>query len=186
MILSLLCLLRNQDIPLPAGAILISPWVDLTHSFPSITKDASLDYVPSHGFFHRPSPAWPPPTQEDIDNVSASNDARGTSAGGNTLNGTLNEPPTNNPITRMRRRSRAQKMDVQEQAKGFGITRVGTDSLHQSSTPSKRPTVVIAGHEVKILDQIQMYTTNELLSHPLVSPVLQGSLGGLPPILVVC
>ncbi|KAI9776859.1 MAG: hypothetical protein M1839_009307 [Geoglossum umbratile] len=38
---------------------------------------------------------------------------------------------------------------------------------------------------VHIKDQIQMYTTNELLSHPLVSPVLQPSLGGLPPLLVL-
>ena len=30
-----------------------------------------------------------------------------------------------------------------------------------------------------------MYTTNELLSHPLVSPVLQPSLGGLPPLLIM-
>jgi acetyl esterase/lipase len=31
--------MRDQGIPLPAGAILISPWVDLTHSFPSIVED---------------------------------------------------------------------------------------------------------------------------------------------------
>lgn len=30
-----------------------------------------------------------------------------------------------------------------------------------------------------------MYTTNELLSHPLVSPVMQPSLGGLPPLLIM-
>ncbi|KAI9866055.1 MAG: hypothetical protein M1830_006047 [Pleopsidium flavum] len=30
-----------------------------------------------------------------------------------------------------------------------------------------------------------MYTTNQLLSHPLVSPVLQPSLGGLPPLLIM-
>ena len=30
-----------------------------------------------------------------------------------------------------------------------------------------------------------MYTTNELLSHPLVSPVLQPTLGGLPPLLIM-
>jgi acetyl esterase/lipase len=31
----------------------------------------------------------------------------------------------------------------------------------------------------------QMYTTNELLSHPLVSPVMQPTLGGLPPLLIM-
>ncbi len=31
----------------------------------------------------------------------------------------------------------------------------------------------------------QMYATNELLSHPLVSPVMQSTLGGLPPLLIM-
>lgn len=30
-----------------------------------------------------------------------------------------------------------------------------------------------------------MYATNELISHPLVSPIMQASLGGLPPLLVM-
>src|SRR3954454_12911642 len=63
---SVLVTLRDQGIPLPAGAILISPWVDLTHSFPSVCGDGSLDYIPSHGFLHRPSPAWPPPNSDDM------------------------------------------------------------------------------------------------------------------------
>lgn len=50
---------------MPAGASLISPWVDLTHSFPSITEPAPFDYVPSHGFHAKPSLAWPPPTPEE-------------------------------------------------------------------------------------------------------------------------
>lgn len=35
---------------MPAGASLISPWVDLTHSFKSIMGDDSGDYIPSEGF----------------------------------------------------------------------------------------------------------------------------------------
>lgn len=34
--LSLLTVLRDMGLPQPAGAVLISPWVDLTHSFPSV------------------------------------------------------------------------------------------------------------------------------------------------------
>jgi alpha-beta hydrolase superfamily lysophospholipase len=34
--LTMLTVLRDLGRPLPAGAVLISPWVDLTHSFPSI------------------------------------------------------------------------------------------------------------------------------------------------------
>lgn len=45
--------------------------------------------------------------------------------------------------------------------------------------------IEIDGKVIEIKDQIQMYTTNELISHPLVSPVLQPTLGGLPPLLVL-
>jgi acetyl esterase/lipase len=58
MVLSMLITMRDQGIPLPAGAILISPWVDLTHSFPSLGGDGKLDYIPAHGFVHKPSMSW--------------------------------------------------------------------------------------------------------------------------------
>ena len=66
MVVALLCLLRNQNIPLPAGAILISPWVDLAHSFPSVAAENAFDYIPASGFHHKPSRAWPPPSDDDI------------------------------------------------------------------------------------------------------------------------
>lgn len=34
--LSLLVVLRDAGLPMPAGCVLMSPWVDLTHSFPSV------------------------------------------------------------------------------------------------------------------------------------------------------
>lgn len=37
---------------------------------------------------------------------------------------------------------------------------------------------------IEIKDQIQLYAANHLLTHPLVSPALQPSLGGLPPLLI--
>ena len=37
--LALLTILRDLNIPLPAGGVLISPWVDLTHSFPSVMEN---------------------------------------------------------------------------------------------------------------------------------------------------
>ena len=51
--------------------------------------------------------------------------------------------------------------------------------------PGHNISIMIGGELIDIEDQIQMYTTNQLISHPLVSPVLQPSLGGLPPLLVV-
>lgn len=44
----MLTVLRDLGQPLPSGAVLISPWVDLTHSFPSVhtnTVTVSLEHV---------------------------------------------------------------------------------------------------------------------------------------------
>jgi hypothetical protein len=45
--------------------------------------------------------------------------------------------------------------------------------------------IMLDGKLVEIKDQIQMYASNHLISHPLVSPILQPSLGGLPPLLIL-
>lgn len=44
----------------------MSPWVDLTHSFPSITQPTDYDYVPVTGFHAKPSLSWPPPTPAEM------------------------------------------------------------------------------------------------------------------------
>jgi acetyl esterase/lipase len=67
---SILVLLRDRGLPLPAGAILISPWVDLTHSLPSVGGDNPLDYIPPHGFQQRPSVSWPPPNADELNEVA--------------------------------------------------------------------------------------------------------------------
>ncbi|KAA8631164.1 hypothetical protein SMACR_03885 [Sordaria macrospora] len=152
MVLSLLVILRDQGIPLPAGAVLISPWVDLTHSFPSVAGDCPLDYVPPHGFHHRPSRAWPPPDEDEMEEL---------------------------------------KKIAVEQKKGDGVKEGSSDS--NSGIPTigdvvDKPTrlsLAIDGQQIDIKEQIQMYTTNEMLNHPLVSPVLQPTLGGLPPLLIM-
>lgn len=63
--LALMVVLRNQGLPLPAGGILLSPWVDLTHSFPSCAAETPSDYIPHTGFQNKPSMAWPPPAVMD-------------------------------------------------------------------------------------------------------------------------
>ncbi|KAG9314143.1 Alpha/Beta hydrolase protein [Chiua virens] len=47
--LALLFYLRDNDYPLPGGAILFSPWVDLTLSCPSWDTNAAYDIVPIPG-----------------------------------------------------------------------------------------------------------------------------------------
>ncbi|KNG85381.1 lipase/esterase family protein [Aspergillus nomiae NRRL 13137] len=169
MALALLCILRDQGLPLPAGAILISPWVDLTHSFPSIVKDNPGDYIPPYGFKHKPSAAWPPPNSDEIDAIK-----KGLGKQPATENSTKEAIPPNG--------SEAQETAV----KGYSVHENPSvkESMNATDEPGN-PRVLIDGKTVEIKDQIQMYTTNQLIFHPLVSPVLQPSLGGLPPLQIL-
>jgi acetyl esterase/lipase len=45
--LSLLLAIREMGLPTPGGAVMISPWVDLTRSFPSFSANAQMDYLPN-------------------------------------------------------------------------------------------------------------------------------------------
>ncbi|KAL2203278.1 alpha/beta-hydrolase [Sarocladium strictum] len=136
MVMSLLIILRDQGIPLPAGAILISPWVDLTHSFPSVAGEAPLDYIPQAGFHHKPSRSWPPPNEDD------------------------------------------QKMLQEAAEKQRNSSSGKTESAHALKQKQQAPVAPKAEDDL-------MYTTNMLLEHPLVSTVMQPTLGGLPPLLIM-
>ncbi|KAI2472912.1 alpha/beta-hydrolase [Annulohypoxylon bovei var. microspora] len=167
MVLSLLVIMRDRYIPLPAGAILISPWVDLTHSFPSVSSDCPLDYIPQHGFHHKPSKAWPP---LNADEYMLLKEQIATKA-----------KPGQTKL--MKPESIEAKQLPQD------LTQLNAEKGEIGDNSSLAETSVISinldGKEVKLKDQIQMYTTNELLSHPLVSPAMQPSLGGLPPLLIM-
>ncbi|KAI1429766.1 hypothetical protein F5Y12DRAFT_336157 [Xylaria sp. FL1777] len=152
MVLSTLVTLRDRGLPLPAGAILISPWVDLAHSFPSVTGDYQFDYIPHNGFHHKPSASWPP---LNADEYAALKDQTSKNI----------RPQNSEQLTE------AKNIDGKASVK----SREETTYL----------SINIDGKEVVLKDQFQMYTTNELLSHPLVSPILQPSLGGLPPLLIM-
>ncbi|KFY77787.1 hypothetical protein V499_02892 [Pseudogymnoascus sp. VKM F-103] len=168
MVLSLLCILRDQGLPLPAGAVLISPWVDLTHSFPSVAGDSTFDYVPPHGFHQRPSASWPPPNSDDIDAIM---EALATQRAEN--------------LKRVQGNDRASVVGYHVQDSSTGNQGPATSRL--ARVPGKGPNISVAvdGKIVEVIDQIHMYTTNALLSHPLVSPALQPSLGGLPPLQIL-
>lgn len=182
MVVSMLVILRDRGIPLPAGAILISPWVDLTHSFPSVAEDSPLDYIPPHGFHQRPSPSWPPPTTDDILAIEEG------------------------IVQKMATRDHANFPQESESdaVQGFHVDRnpsagtrndtAATGAVTNDETGRNANTVPGPGHEISIMvdgnlvqikDQIQMYASNQLMTHPLVSPILQPSLGGLPPLLIL-
>jgi acetyl esterase/lipase len=63
-----------------------------------------------------------------------------------------------------------------------------TTSLPKSTTSARQDQTISLttkeGELLKIESQVQFYAPNNLLAHPLVSPVL-GYLGGLPPLFVI-
>ncbi|KAI9807582.1 MAG: hypothetical protein M1825_005522 [Sarcosagium campestre] len=184
MIVSLLVTLRDQGVPAPAGAILISPWVDLTHSFPSVDSECPMDYIPTHGFLQKPSASWPPPNADDMVDMiqnaithEAASIRRASIAG----------PDNQDAVQGF---SVDQDPDLSRFGSDGGQAAAGTaeDSGKPGNTvpgPGHDLSIMIDGAMVHIKDQIQMYATNQLISHPLVSPILQPSLGGLPPLLIL-
>ncbi|ORZ23752.1 Alpha/Beta hydrolase protein [Lobosporangium transversale] len=44
--------IRDAGLPLPAGIIGWSPWIDLLHSMPSLLENTASDYLPAEGFSH--------------------------------------------------------------------------------------------------------------------------------------
>ncbi|KAL8715773.1 MAG: hypothetical protein Q9220_000440 [cf. Caloplaca sp. 1 TL-2023] len=187
MILSILVILRDQGILLPAGAILISPWVDLTHSFPSVAGDASHDYIPAHGFLQRPSAAWPPPNNDDMEDIALHAVEKVVGD---------NMPRKSSQHERQVARDEAvQGFSVDHQpghlspqnndANPAGTEGAGSRPGDTIPGPGHDLSIMLDGKLITIKDQIQMYTTNQLISHPLVSPILQPSLGGLPPLLIL-
>ncbi|KAI5778087.1 Alpha/Beta hydrolase protein [Geopyxis carbonaria] len=164
MVLAILTLLRDHYIDLPAGAVLVSPWVDLCHSFPSVIGDNSKDYIPPHGFLHRPSPAWPPPSTRDIEALKA----------GKPMPGTSTKEGEEGTIT-----------STTEEAMGVESTTTGGATTDAGVKPARNTSITIDGVTHTITDQIQLYCPNPFLSHPLVSPIIAPSLGGLCPLLIL-
>ncbi|KAJ5505149.1 Alpha/beta hydrolase fold-3 [Penicillium fimorum] len=178
MALSMLVIMRDQGIPLPAGAILISPWVDLTHSFPSIVEDNPGDYIPAYGFRHKPSAAWPPPNADDILKIKRlSRQPRVTAE---EVKKAIPQPNSTAEETAIRGYTVHENTSTPAEPAYPGLQQAPSPDTLNAEPDNIH--VVLDGKTVELKDQIQLYTTNQLMSHPLVSPVLQPSLGGLPPL----
>ncbi|GAM89909.1 hypothetical protein ANO11243_079490 [Dothideomycetidae sp. 11243] len=181
MVISLLVILRDQGIALPAGALLLSPWVDLTHSFPSVSGEGELDYIPSTGFHHRPSLAWPPPNANEMKELRA-----GTAGASNRTRKSVDKQREAEAVAGVRVEPVGHSTLSTSHANGISQGRPGSASM-MVPTPDRafeNLCIEMDGKRIEILDQIQMYATNQLLTHPLVSPVMQPTLGGLPPLLI--
>ena len=108
--------------------------------------------------------------------------------------------------TRTEQEQHATKEEAKEErVLGYSVQsgqQPSTDKVHDPSTtgqdagvwtspngkysigPKSQLSVQLDDALVEIKDQIQMYVPNHLLTHPLVSPALQPTLGGLPPLLI--
>lgn len=167
--------IRDQGLPAPAGGILLSPWVDLTHSFPSIVADNPGDYIPPYGFRHKPSAAWPPPNADEISTMKKEARKDTDNKDGEKA------VPKDSEAEDTAKKGYTKRQDGYGEPAHPGEQEKKQDREEEPDNVS----VVVDGETIEIKDQIHMYTQNHLLSHPLVSPALQPSLGGLPPLLVI-
>ncbi|KAI0692106.1 Alpha/Beta hydrolase protein [Cytidiella melzeri] len=176
--LALLQVLRDCGLPMPSGGILISPWCDLTHSFPSIHTNTATDIIPPWGLsFQKPSTLWPPPPDDLTTRVH------------DTLRLKIRDVVTSSKHSRSNSGGTPQsgendlRLPQTGQTLHLGST-ASLPTLHSSVRDQAVQCMTKAGKLLRIEDQIHMYTPNYLLHHPLVSPVLS-YLGGLPPLLVI-
>lgn len=206
--LALLTVIRDMGLPAPAGAVLISPWCDLTHSFPSILQNTATDIIPPHGFIHKPSTLWPinatKPLSEDKSKEAKNGETEGEGE---------EEPRRKVPVgVDEEDKKKAKKDDDMEPAarksqdggnlRSFhdseGTKKEKTDSSgpkHKNGVPPapdllwSQPLKVhradASKEDIELREQIQLYATNDQLTHPLCSAVLSGSLGGLPPLYIL-
>ncbi|KAJ3576185.1 hypothetical protein NP233_g603 [Leucocoprinus birnbaumii] len=205
--LVLLTILRDLGRPMPAGAVLISPWVDLTHSFPSILHNGATDIIPEHGFISKPSTLWPPdllppeggriastttnppPTPGDADTLKPSADRLDISA--TEQAGLRSDRPLQTQEEMLElEKSPSTAADVDD-AGGLvtsGSSKSELEPLNPDNYELKPPKILMQDPQATPLElrsQIQLYATTEQLTHPLVSPVFQGSLGNLPPLYII-
>lgn len=208
LVLALLCLIRDAGLPPPAGAMLISPWCDLTHSMPSILENTETDIVPPYGFLFKPSTLWPPPDTEFLEKAKESTSIEGikksaqeysTRGGSGSRNGSGSskhhhllghrgpgERKKEELAQRVLNATGGEEAKAAEGDHANGAAPGESGEGQSKAEPAKRIRVKIDGVQVELTDQIQCYATNEQLAYPFVSPAWQPSLGGLPPLYIMC
>ncbi|TFK43713.1 lipase/esterase [Crucibulum laeve] len=200
-----LTVLRDMGMPMPAGAVLISPWVDLTHSFPSVMQNTVTDIIPEHGFLAKPSTLWPVdpipldggrviPTKSNPPPEPGHSDMLKPSHSRIELEkeGEAGTPPPGEKV-----KTQEEMLDKDwipsrsednEKASPSNL-KDNQDDEYDVDTWEPRPPKVLMENPnavpLELRSQIQQYAMTEQLTHPLVSPILQGSLGNLPPLYII-
>ncbi|KAJ6628840.1 hypothetical protein B0H10DRAFT_1989479 [Mycena sp. CBHHK59/15] len=165
--LSVLSILRDMGLPMPAGSVLISPW----------------DIIPQHGFLAKPSTLWPvePIPQKDERVVPAEPNSSPQPGHADQLR----------PTKARQREMQTTSQAFESSSRSIGSQddrKVGEEEYDIDQWEPRPPKVRMNDPNavpLELRSQIQLYATTEQLSHPLVSPVLQGSLGNLPPLYVL-
>ncbi|GAC76754.1 arylacetamide deacetylase [Moesziomyces antarcticus T-34] len=199
--LALLTVIRDMGLPAPAGAVLISPWCDLTHSFPSILQNTATDIIPPYGFIHKPSTLWPinatKPENEDKGKQRESSDEPQRKVPVGVQDADLPESDAEKDTEPAARKSHdagnlrpSQASAKLDQRQTSSSTRKENGGVPPApdllwSQPIKIQTADAAKQDIELREQIQLYATNDQLTHPLCSAVLSGSLGGLPPLYIL-
>ncbi|KAI9062340.1 alpha/beta-hydrolase [Trametes sanguinea] len=209
--IALLQVIRDAGLPQPGGAVLISPWSDLTHSFPSIHLNTATDIIPPYGLsFHKPSTLWPPPPDDLTKEVhqglrsrirdairpkpkeEAHSEPNGAAASSPppVPEQTLSHPPHTPASPTDQTASRVPTPDYtlsvpEDTGRTLHLGSAASLPLPAEGVRSQRLSLMTAqGEKLEIDGQVHMYAPNYLLDHPLVSPVVS-YLGGLPPLLVI-
>lgn len=193
MCLAVLGVLRDLGLPMPAGAVLISPWCDMTHSFPSILQNTDTDIIPPYGFVHKPSTLWPVPANASPQDQPTRNVPHGIDADApeDAATHTADVASSADPSSR-----KDGPQDPSGQGGHDAYTHADGQPQPQRSPyphvpdPLQSEAIRVqvsdpSGDPIELKQQIQLYATNDQLFHPLCSPVLQGSLGGLPPLYIL-
>ncbi|KAL5530703.1 hypothetical protein ACEPAF_6961 [Sanghuangporus sanghuang] len=195
--LTLLTVLRDLGKPLPAGGVLISPWVDMTHSFPSVMENTKTDIIPPHGFIHKPSMVWPIDARPNREGRIIPSESQPVPKPGHTDTlvpsvGRVSEEQASKADRTEPSLSQAEMLendgDAREANRSVYVDPKRTDEETIRSWYPKPPKVLMENPNAVPLElraQIQLYATNEQLTHPLVSPILQGSLGNLCPLYII-
>jgi acetyl esterase/lipase len=175
--LALLQVIRDVGLPEPAGGVLISPWCDLSHSFQSIHTNTATDVIPEFGLsLQKPSPLWPPPSQEMS----------------RTLRSTLRQrlKQTFHPLDRHSSPLATPVSPLVDplpsMSSGAMPVDIGTIT-HIPSIDAKDQTIrlpISNGEVINITDQLHLYAQNGQVLHPLISSSMS-YLGGLPPLLFI-
>ncbi|KAF8841752.1 alpha/beta-hydrolase [Paxillus ammoniavirescens] len=189
--LAFLQILRDTGQPLPAGGILVSPWCDLTHAFPSIHTNTATDVIPLHGLsLQKPSVLWPPPSEEMTRKVHTGLHRRLRQLVHLNIKGD-DAPETASQLNLTQDALTGSKLNLSGDDRKSVSSDMPVDVGATVSLPSvdKKEHQVIcletkSGEKVTIDSQIHLYTQNSLIAHPLVSPALS-YLGGLPPLFFI-